>query len=99
MFWEEGQCDWLRIRRFSASSHYTDILDLAFAGTEPWQAKREVATMAEAFKVHNAASAEELASRRRVSRNSAKADGQCSLQRPRLPASVSQQSAGIRKLD
>jgi tyrosine-protein kinase Etk/Wzc len=52
---------------FSASSRpRTDILDLSYTGSEPWQVKRIANAMAEAFKVHNASSAKELASRRRA---------------------------------
>ncbi len=44
----------------------TDILDLTYTGPEPWQVKRIANAMAEAFKVHNASSATEMASRRRA---------------------------------
>ena len=51
---------------FSASSRpRTDILDLSYTGSDPWQVKRLTNAMAEAFKVHNASSATELATRRR----------------------------------
>ncbi len=52
---------------FSATSRpRTDILDLSYTGGEPWQVKRVTNAMAEAFKIHNASSATELASRRRA---------------------------------
>jgi capsular exopolysaccharide synthesis family protein len=52
---------------FSASSRpRTDILDLSYTGTDPWQAKRMANAMAEAFRAHNATSAKEISSRRRA---------------------------------
>jgi tyrosine-protein kinase Etk/Wzc len=52
---------------FAATSRpRTDILDLSYTGGDPWQAKRMANAMAEAFKVHNASSAKEMASRRRA---------------------------------
>lgn len=43
----------------------TDILDLSYVGSEPWQVKRVTNAMAEAFKAHNVARATEMATRRR----------------------------------
>lgn len=52
---------------FSASSRpRTDILDLSYTGSDPWQAKRIANAMAQAFRVHNATSAKEVSSRRRA---------------------------------
>jgi tyrosine-protein kinase Etk/Wzc len=44
----------------------TDILDLSYTAAEPYQAKRVVNAIAEAFQVQNAATAQQLSRRRRT---------------------------------
>ncbi|HVF38381.1 MAG TPA: polysaccharide biosynthesis tyrosine autokinase [Gemmatimonadaceae bacterium] len=52
---------------FSPSSRpKTDILDLSYTGSEPWEAKRIANAMAEAFQLQNASSAQQLSRRRRA---------------------------------
>ncbi|MDQ3244153.1 MAG: hypothetical protein M3Q09_10530, partial [Gemmatimonadota bacterium] len=51
---------------FSPSSRSkTDILDLSYTGSEPWEAKRIANAMAEAFQVQNAQNAQQISRRRR----------------------------------